>query len=153
MTQLLMPIFPPDTTDISRSLCFKKNNGQITYFLSAMPIFTHAESDVRSFRMITSQFYVNGLATQAEIIRAFGVSKNSVIRAVKRYQLSGPEGFYAPRKTRGSAVLTPPVLEDVQVRLDKGDELSIIAQTLGLKKNTLEKAVRADRLHIVKKNF
>jgi len=48
-----------------------------------MPVFVHDESDLQTFRMITSQFYINGNATQAEICRAFGVPSITVKRAVK----------------------------------------------------------------------
>jgi transposase len=51
-----------------------------------MPVFTHDEKDIASFRMITSQFYVNGIISQIDIINTFGVSKNSVKRAVKKYR-------------------------------------------------------------------
>ena len=40
-----------------------------------------------------SQFYLNGIATQAEIIRAFGVSSITMKRAVKTFRTRGPEGF------------------------------------------------------------
>jgi transposase len=41
--------------------------------------------------MITAQFCVNGNAKQMDIVRAFGVTKISVKRAVKRYREQGPE--------------------------------------------------------------
>jgi prepilin-type processing-associated H-X9-DG protein len=86
------------------------------------------------------------VAKQAQIIRAFGVSKIAVLRAVKLYREKGPEGFYQPRKTRGAAVLTPPVLEQVQALLDEGVEVRDAAERLGLKPNTVNKAVLAGRL-------
>lgn len=48
-----------------------------------MPVFSHDETDIPNFRMITSQFYVNGNATQAQIIKAFGIPPISIKRAVK----------------------------------------------------------------------
>jgi transposase len=112
-----------------------------------MPVFVHEESDLDSFRMITAQFCVNGNAKQADISRAFGVSKISLKRAVKRYREQGPKGFYTPRKRRGSAVLTPPVLAEAQQLLDEGLETSEVADRLDVKRDTLSKAVRAGRLH------
>ena len=43
--------------------------------------------------MFTSQLYINGSASQAEICRAFGVSKISVLRSVKLYREKGMAGF------------------------------------------------------------
>ena len=39
-----------------------------------MPMVSHAETDVATFRMITSQFCVSGHVKQSDIIRAFGVT-------------------------------------------------------------------------------
>ena len=64
--------------------------------------------------MITAQFCVNGNAKQADIVRAFGVTKISLKRAVKRHREEGPKGFYKPRKRRGPAILTPTVLAEAQ---------------------------------------
>jgi len=124
-----------------------RKDEQVTYIYGHLPVFTHAVNDVRSFRMITSQFVVNGSAKQAEIIRAFGVTKNSVIRAVKKYREQGPAGFYAERKSRGAVVLTEPVLAIVQSHLDEGLNVKEISKQMDLKQNTLEKAIRAGRLH------
>jgi transposase len=112
-----------------------------------MPVFVHAEDDVESFRMITAQFCVNGNARQADIVRAFGVTKISLKRAVKRYREEGPKGFYQPRKRRGPAVLTPEVVEQAQRLLDEGLETPEVADRLDIKRDTLRKAVSAGRLH------
>ena len=146
MPQMQMPIFPSDSVEINNILAFKKENGTVTYFNGSMPIFSHTETDLKSFRMIVSQFYINGNATQAELARAFGVTNISIKRAVKVYREKGVNGFYAPRTSRGASVLTPAVLELVQSRLNGGESISDIALDLELKKNTLSKAVQEGRL-------
>jgi transposase-like protein len=146
MPQIQLPIFPSDSVEINNILAFKKENGTVTYFNGSMPIFSHAEADLKSFRMIMSQFYVNGNATQAELARAFGVTKINIKRAVKLYREKGLNGFYAPRTPRGATVLTPAVLADVQSRLDNGASISDISMHLDLKKNTLSKAIQEGRL-------
>ena len=90
---------------------------------------------------------VSGHATQAQIARAFGVAKISIKRAVKLYREQGPKGFYAPRNTRGAAVLTASVLEQAQRLFDEGLHTPEVADRLGIKRDTLSKAVRAGRLH------
>ena len=153
MPQIQLPIFPVGVTHITALLAFSKQDGRVTYFNGSMPVFVHDEEDVASFRMITAQFCVNGNAKQADIVRAFGVSKISLKRAVKRYREEGPKGFYTPRKRRGPAVLTPVVLEQAQQLLDEGLETPEVADRLGIKRDTLRKAVGAGRLHkAVKKN-
>ncbi|MDD2469033.1 MAG: helix-turn-helix domain-containing protein [Desulfobulbus sp.] len=98
--------------------------------------------------MFTSQLYINGSASQAEICRAFGVSKISVLRSVKLYREKGMAGFFAPRNCRGPAVLTPPVLDQVQDLLNGGSSITSIADELGLKSDTLHKAVRSGKLRL-----
>ena len=114
MPQLQLPLFPEGITLINQNIGFLREGATITYVYGNLPVFTHALDDMQSFRMFTSQLYINGSASQAEICRAFGVSKISVLRSVKLYREKGMAGFFAPRICRGPAVLTPPVLEQVE---------------------------------------
>ena len=50
-------------------------------------------------------------------------------------------------------MLTGEVLQEAQERLDKGLETSEVAAQLAVKRNTLEKATRAGRLHKPKKEL
>jgi len=147
MPQSQLPIFPEGVTPIPPQLAFIKEDGRVTYYNGNMPVFVHDEEDTASFRMITAQFYINGNAKQADIVRAFGITKISIKRAVKLYREKGPKGFYAERGTRGPAVLTPSVMAEAQQLLNEGLETSEVADRLGIKRDTLSKAVRAGRLH------
>lgn len=147
MPQLQLPFFPEGISLINQNVGFMRKDNSITYLYGNLPIFTHDVDDIRSFKMITSQLHVNGSATQAEICRAFGVSKSSVLRSVKLYREKGVAGFFAQRKCRGPAVLTPPVVAKVQQRLDEGATIPDIAREMDLKADTLHKAARAGTLH------
>lgn len=151
MPQLQLPIFPATTTQITATLAFQKRNGRVTYFNAMTPVFTHAENDLQTFRMITSQFCALGNCTQAELVRAFGVPLSTVKRYCAVYQKSGPAGFYAPRVARGPAVLTAGVLSKAQHLLDQDIPIAEVAQQLGIKPDTFNKAVRAKRVHARKK--
>ena len=151
MPQMMLPIFPDGVVDLTPDLAVQKEAGQIVYFNGMMPVFMHDEDDIQSFQMITSQFCISGIVKQADIVRAFGVTKDSVMRAVKRYRERGPGGFYAPKKTRGAGVLTPGVMEEAQKLLDEGCGVPQVAAELGLKRDTLAKAALDGRLHRVKK--
>jgi transposase-like protein len=153
MPQLHLPLFPQGVTEITASLAFIREENQITYYHGSLPVFTHARDDLASFRMITSQFCVSGHVKQAQLARAFGIPLVTVKRAVKRYRDDGPRAFYAERKTRGAAVLTEPVLAEAQRLLDDGLSVKDVAARLELKSDTLDKAVRAGRVHVVKKRL
>ena len=151
MPQLQLPLFPKGTNLINANLGFMRKDNTVTYIYGNLPVFSHDVDDLKSFRMITSQLYVNGSATQAEICRAFGVSKISMKRSVKLYREKGIAGFFQEPRRRGAAVLTPAVLEDVQKSLDSGLSIPETARKLSLKADTLRKAVRAGKLHISQK--
>ena len=94
MPQAILPLFPANGTQINNVLAFQKKDGHVYYFHGALPIFSHPESDMSSFRLITSQLVVNGVCKQAEIVKAFGVSPISVKRYVKLYRQEGAKGFF-----------------------------------------------------------
>jgi transposase-like protein len=151
MPQLQLPIFPYGVTEITANLAFKREDERITYYHGTLPVFSHPEDDLATFRMITSQFIEGGHVTQAQIARTFGIPLVTIKRSVKRYREEGVRGFYAQRKTRGAAVLTEGMLHRVQQRLDDGNTVKQVAAELGLKTDTLQKAIRAGRLHVAKK--
>ena len=147
MVQRQLPMFPQGSILVTGDLAVEKRDGRITYFYGTLPVFTHDENDDDSFQMITAQFYSNGYVKQMDVVRAFGVTPISVKRAVKRYQEQGVQGFYAPKKTRGAAVLTDEVLQVAQQLLSEGQEPCDVADQLSIKRDTFSKAIRAGRLH------
>jgi len=148
MPQLHLPMFPNGVTHITSELAFEKRDGRVTYFNGHMAVFTHDENDIASFRMISSQFCANGYAKQSDISRAFGVTSISMKRWVKLYRAKGAKGFYAPRVTRGAAVLTESVVTQIEGLLAGGASKSEVAKQLELKLDTLQKAIQAGRVRM-----
>lgn len=146
--QTFIPIFAMGTVEINPNLAYQKEDGRVYYFNGhAMPVFSHAENDVKSFKMIVSQFCVNGNATQAQIIRTFGIPSITMKRSVKTFRTEGAGGFFVSKSPkRKPRVLTPEVIMEAQKLLDEGFTPKEIAYKLSLKQNTLEQAIRADRL-------
>ena len=147
MPQLHLPLFPGGATEIADSLSFARSDKTVTYFHSGMPVFSHAQDDRASFRLIAAQLHVTCGASQADLARAFGVPNITIKRAVKQYRRSGAKGFYAPRATRGASVLTADVLAKAQGHLDEGMAAREVAELLGIKIDTLNKAMQSGRLH------
>lgn len=147
MPQMLLPMFPAESTSINPLLGFCRKDDMVYYFNGMMPIFSHAVTDLNSFRLITSQLIVNKVASQKDIIDAFGVSPISVKRYVKIYREEGAKGFFKPRKGRGSKVLTSEVLVKIQGYLNEFRSVSSICDEMGLKADTVNKAIRDGRLH------
>jgi hypothetical protein len=82
-------------------------------------------------------------------LRAFGVSKNSLLRSVEKekYRKEGIDGFYRPRRGRsGGKILTPEVSAQAQRALDLGRTRREVAMELDIKYDTLRKAIEQGRL-------
>jgi transposase-like protein len=146
MPQALLPIIPDGGTPINDRISVVRAEAQWTYFCGIQPVFQHAEDDRRAFRMFTAQLCCQGACTQAEIIRAFGVSKNSVLRSVAKYRREGIEGFFRPRRSPRGKVLTPEVKAEAQRLLDRGGTRREAAETVGVRYETLRKAIQQGRL-------
>jgi len=146
MPQALLPIIPHGATQINDLISVVREDGIWTYFCGIQPVFQHHEDDRRSFRMFTGQLCCQSACKQAQIVRTFGVSKNSVLRSVEKYRREGANGFYRPRKGRSPTVTTPEVTVQAEKLLDTGYTPSEVARELGLKYDTLRKAIAQGRI-------
>ena len=110
-------------------------------------MFSHDEQDRKSFRMFTAQLMCQGLCKQSDIIHVFGVSGSSVKRSVRKYKTEGIEAFFAPKARRsGGTVLNKDVKTKAQEWLNLGQSRQEVAKQLGIKYDTLRKAINQGRL-------
>jgi transposase len=144
--QSLLPLIPSGATQLSDLISVFRQDGQWTYFCGVQPVFEHPEDDRQSFRMFTAQLCCQGACTQAQIIRAFGVSKNSVLRSVAKYREEGIDGFYGPRRGRGVSVMTAEVTAQAERLLVLGHSRNEVAKELDVKCDTLRKAINQGRV-------
>ena len=100
----------------------------------------------QSFRMFTALLFCQGACTQAQIIRTFGVSKNSVLRSVAKYREEGISGFYGPRRGRGPSVMTAEVIVQAEKLLAAGHSRKEVAKELDVQCDTLRKAIKQGRV-------
>ena len=128
MPQALLPLIPDGATTLNDRISVAKEGQQWTYFCGVNPVFVHPEQDRASFRMFTAQLVCQGACKQSDIIRAFGVSANSVRRSVAKYDQQGAAGFFQPRKTRGATVLTGKVIAQAQALLSQGSSRRQVAK-------------------------
>jgi transposase-like protein len=152
--QTQLPIFSEDVCLITPDLGYQQRDGVMYYFYAGAPIFSHAVSDRGSFRMILSQFYVNGHCQQSDLTRTFGMAPVTMKRWVKQYREQGVESFYPRARVRPQPrVLTREVVGRVEGLLGEGRTLGEAAQVLGIKKDTLQKAVKQGRVRGEKKTI
>jgi hypothetical protein len=141
-----LPLIADGATRISDSISVVRENGIWIYFCGVQPVFQHTENDHRAFRMFTAQLICQGACRHVDIMRGFGVSKNSIIRSVNAYRAAGVGAFYTPRAPRGASVITPEVTTQAQQLLGAGWSPREVAKELRLKPDTLRKAIQQGRL-------
>lgn len=148
MPQMILPMIPMGSTVISDLVSVVKTENKCVYFLSMYPIYSHEPDDIRSFKLVTSQLIDSGACRHRDIMNTFGVSKSSVNRALKKYREGGIEAFFRKKKggRRGTA-LTPEKLVKAQAMLDEGMSRIEVSEELGVRKDTLRKAINDGRLN------
>jgi hypothetical protein len=147
LPQALLPLIPDGATPVSDRISVVQENQQWTYFCGVAPVFRHDQADRRSFRMFSAQLVCQGACRQIDVIRAFGVSANSVRRSVEKYRQEGAAGFYGTRKARGPTVMTDEVITQAQRLLSQGCSRREVADQLSVRYDTLRKAINQGRLH------
>jgi hypothetical protein len=146
MKQTLLPLVPDGATPVNDLISVVNQNDQWTWFYGARPVFGHPQRDRDSFRMFSAQLVCQGACKQVEIVKALGVSAISVKRSVKQYREEGVQSFYRPRLTCGGSVMTPHVIGQAQDLLNQGNSRGDTARQLGVKYDTLRKAINQGRL-------
>jgi transposase-like protein len=146
MPQMWLPIFPKGVTEINELLAFAQEGDNITYYHGLMPVFTHHKNDTQTFRLILSQFYINGNATQSELVKSLGIPPVTLKRSVKLYKEKGPQGFFEPPKRGGPRVLTTDTVAEVERLFEEGRDVSEISQQLGVRVDTIKKGIQQGRV-------
>ena len=151
MPQIQLPMFPAGSVEINRDLACRTEGEAVVYFNGHVPVFTHARSDLASFRMFTSQLIVQGSATQGHIQKAFGVPLVTIKRSTKLYRSTGAAGFFVPKPRREGSKLTAAKRETARLLLEAGEPLAWVSVETGVLVDTLRKAITGGRLPGVKK--
>jgi hypothetical protein len=151
MPQVQLPIYPAGSVEINRDLACRTEGERVIYYNGHLPVFTHAQNDLASFRLFTSQLIVQGSATQGQVAKAFGVPLVAIKRATKVYRQRGPAGFFVPKARREGSKLTTEKLEEARALLLQGYSLVVVSRQTGVLTDTLRKAIAAGRLPPVKK--
>jgi transposase len=147
MPQVQLPIFPSDVKYINANIGVRTQEDIVYYFNGSMPIYKHHKDDYKSFRFITSQMIDLGNARQVEVKAAFEVSIESVKRWTKVYREKGASGFFGKKKvTRKGRVLSDQMIIEAQQMLNVLKTPKQIEEELGVKRDTLNKAIRDGRL-------
>ncbi len=145
--QTILSLLPVNSIIINDLLTIEKKDGEWTYYLSFWPIYTHSENDQNLFRLICALLLNSSICRQCELVKALGVKRRRLNRAVNQLKEKGMESFFktAKGRTRGN-VLTPSKLLQAQALLDQGLSRKDAAEQLGIEYSTFNKAINSGRL-------
>jgi hypothetical protein len=141
--QLLLPIFPNDTTMINANMGVYERDGLVQYLINGLPVYCHHKDNHAAFRYITSNFIHQGLCRNVDIERAFGVSEDSVSRALKKFETKGEAGFFGADARHGKAYkIVGGKRERIQAKLDKGTSNYSIAKEEGVRESAIRYGIK-----------
>ena len=88
-----------------------------------------------------------GRCQQTDIVRAFGVSDDSVSRSVKLYKEKGEAGFFGEDGRKGKAhKMLPDRISRIQKQLDKGINVNQIAKKEKISEGTIRYWIKKGKL-------
>ncbi len=140
--QLQLPLFPLDTKLISTCLGVYKKDGIVQYIANGLPVFSHAEEDLQSFRYITSNFILQGLCRQSEVSSCFCIPIDSIKRSLKKLSELGESAFFSTENRHGYChKIRGAVLVTIQKKLDAGMSVNATAKSEKLSEGSIRYAI------------
>ena len=140
---LSLPFSPPDATPIGDRYAMQTHDGFIYYFVNLEPVDCHPADDRRAMLLRAARLHVVSGLRQADIMRAFDLSRPTLSRAVKRYRDGGEDAFFAPRRGRGRTVVDAQIATEAAELLGSGMSGSACARRLGIPVSTFNENRRA----------
>lgn len=147
MPQLLLHGFPDGASRIGTTLSVLKKDGRTTYFVGPDNYFSHAENDSAGCRFAVATLIANGHVRISEVeASCLGIPRRTLMNWTRQLAQRGPGSFYAPRRGKNGAAITPEKAVACGRLLDEGVSLSAVARQMGVGESTLRKAVCGGRI-------
>jgi len=146
MKNVNLPLIPCGATSLGDAFSIFVDNKFVTWYYQLAVINRHRLDDTDTYRYMIGFMHAQNGIPQAVLARATGFHANSVMNYVSIYRSGGIRDFYSPIRVRGASVLVPEVLNHCQELLDQGLSRLEVSEEMGIKKNTLGKAIRDGRL-------
>ena len=140
---LSLPFSLPDATPIGDRYAMQTRDGFTYYFFNLEPFDCHPDDDRRAMLLRAAKLYVVSGVRQADIMRAFDLSRPTVARAVRRYRERGEDAFFEPRRGRGRTVVDAQMADQAATLLASGISGSACARQLGIPVSTFNENRRA----------
>ena len=140
---LSLPLSLPDATPIGDQHAMQTRAGITYYFYNLQPYDCHPAGDRRAMLLRAAKLQVVSRVRQADLMRAFQVSRPTVARAVRRYREHGEDAFYEPLRRRGRTVVDAELADKATNLLASGMSGNACARQLGIAATTFKANRRA----------
>ena len=146
-TQGHLPAPPQGAEEINTVVAILREQGQVAYFASGVPVFVHAENDAVGQRVAAAQLVELGLARQDEISDALGIHRSTLYRQRRKLNREGVLGVVdIKRGPHGPHRLSPERRERVVQLLAQGRSIRQAAREVGVTEGAIRHARRRGEL-------
>ena len=117
----------------------------MTYYFSHFEVCdVHLADDSQALNLRLAKFHIYSYIPVAVLVRAFGVSRPRVERAVARWHAEGADGFIGHRGWQGRkrTVISEPMAQRARQLLDEGQSIRACAAELGIASSTLHDNIK-----------
>ena len=133
-TQMHLPVQPTGAEEINAVLAVVRNNGQVAYVASGVPVFTHAENDAVGQRLAAVQMMELGLAGREDLSAALHLDRSTLTRHSRKVRTEGVLGVVqSKRGPKGAHRFTAEKRERAAQLLDQGSSIRQAAGQVGVR--------------------
>jgi transposase-like protein len=146
-TQMHLPVQPTGAEEINAVLTVVRNNGQVAYVASGVPVFTHAENDAVGQRLAAVQMMELGLAGREDLSAALHLDRSTLTRHSRKVRTEGVLGVVqSKRGPKGAHRFTADKRERAAQLLDQGSSIRQAAGQVGVSEGTIRRTLRRGEL-------
>lgn len=140
--QFELPVAPAGSEKISEVVARLRCEGKVAYIAAGVPVFTHDEGDKAGERVAALQMMELGLASQAELTRAFGINRTTLFRQHRALESEGVLGVVGKKRgPQGRHRFTSEKRRRVERLLNEGVSIRQAAEAVGVSEGTVRHAL------------
>jgi Homeodomain-like domain len=146
-TQYHLPVPPDGAKEINAVVAIVREQGQVAYFASGVPVFVHTEDDLVGRRIAAVQLMALGLARQDELSAGLAVNRSTLYRQHRKLTTEGVLGVVdGKRGPRGPHRFTADKRQRAALLLVEGQSIRQAAEQVGVTEGTIRHALRRGEL-------
>ena len=140
---LNLPLTSPEATPIAQGFSVSRADGRLTYFSNLLPFDSHDVDDHQAKALAIGRLRAECQLPAKDIVRALGVSRQSVTNHARTYREQGAAGFFKTRKARRRTAVDEATKARAEQLLADGMSGREVARQLNVARATLSENIRA----------